>query len=72
MTLVLFLIYMENKLGVVTTSNMRFTFGNLSHWKMYSGWKEKLKENLWQQVGLPLTTTNMEVLSLLTSHNLQG
>ena len=34
--------------------------------------EKKLKAKLWQQESLPITTINMEVLLLLTFHNLQG
>jgi len=48
------------------------SFGNLIHWGRHSGWREKMKEKLWQQGSLPLTTIKMEVLLLLAFHNLQG
>jgi len=34
----------------------------LIHWRRRLGWQEKLKEKLWQQGSLPLTTIKMEVL----------
>ena len=51
---------------------MRFIFGNMIHWRRLSGWQEKLKEELWKQEMLQLTTVNMEVFFLLAFHNLQG
>ena len=51
---------------------MRFSFGNLIHWRRHSGLQEKLKAKLWQQGSLPLTTIKMEVLLLLAFHNLEG
>ena len=51
---------------------MRFTFGNLIHWRRHSGCQEKLKEKLWGQGSLPITTIKMELLLLLAFHNIQG
>ena len=54
------------------TSNMKFAFWNLIHWRRHSGWQEKLNVKLWRQGNLPLTSIKMEVLPLLDFHNLQG
>jgi len=51
---------------------MRFIFENQIHWRRHSGWKEKLKVELWKQGIQPLTTINMELFFLLAFHNLQG
>ena len=47
-------------------------FWNPIHWRMHSGWQEKLNVKLWWQEILPLTSINMEVFLLLDFHNLQG
>ena len=54
------------------TSNMRFAFGNMIHWRRHLGWQEKLNVKLWRQGSLPLNSIKKEVLLRLDFNNLQG